>query len=300
MAMNRAALDKFLENRKPYIEDIIGMGFQEHQMIYPQFLNMRTAKTGWVDMATISGMGLWAVKDELADAQEDDVIQGPVARAKVLTYAQRHEVSQEAIEDEQGDGIIANRVPAIARAGRATMEVLGHDILNGGFASVYTPDGVVLFSDSHVNLAGTNYSNLLSAADISQAGLQAAILAIENMTDDRNIPIVQVAKKIIIHPASKWATQVILGSAQVVGSPNNDMNPMFTQGLTTLESPFVTDDDSWFVQADQHHLNWFTRIAPENWSKVNEVASSVMVGARFRCATAAWDPRGIVGSAGGA
>jgi len=302
MAANRDSLNKFYADRKPYLEEIIGMGFQEWGSKYSQFLNQKSAATGWIDMASVSEFGLWAEKPELTDAQEDDVLQGPVARAKVLTFAKRHIVSQEAIEDDLGDGIIANRLPGILKSGRATMEVLGHDVLNSGFATYLTPDGVALFSASHKNIMGTTYSNLLGAADISQTGLEAAILALETMADDRNIPIMQTAAKIIIHPNSKWATQVILGSAQKVGEGTvtsvNDMNPMFTQGLTTIESPYVTDTNSWFVQANSHDLNWHTRISPENWSDVNYVNSSVEIGARFRSATSAWDPRGIVGSAG--
>jgi len=306
MALNRTALDNFYAGRKPYLEEVIGMGFKEKETKFSQFLNMKSAKGGWIDMASVSGLGLWAEKAELQDAFEDDVIQGPVARAKVLTYAQRHMVSQEAIEDDQGDGIIANRLPAMLRSGRATMEVLGHDMLNSGFSTVLTPDGIALFSASHVNLVGTTYSNLLGAADISQAGLEAAILALENMTDDRNIPIMQTASKILINPASKWLTQVILGSAQKIGIDTtdeavtgfNDINPMFTQGLTTIESPYFTDPEAWFLLADSHDLNWYTRIAPENWSEVDYVKGGVQIGARFRAVTAVWDPRGCVGSAG--
>ena len=315
MALNRQALDNFYAERKPYLEEIIGMTFKERDMKFPQFLNMKSATGGWIDMATVSGFGLWGVKAELEDAPEDDVVQGPVARATVVTYAQRHLVSQEAIEDDQGDGIIANRLPAMMRAGRATQEVLGHDLLNSGFATITTPDGLYLFSDSHVNLVGTTFDNLLAAADISQAGLETAILALENMTDDRNIPIMQTAAKIVIHPNSKWATQVILGSAQKVGITTttsgagdtagvalatgyNDINPMYSQGLTTIESPYITDTNSWFVFASQHDLNWWTRVAPENWSEVDYVKSGVQIGARFRAAAAAFDARGVVGSAG--
>ena len=305
MALTRQALDNFYEERKPYLEEVIGMGFNEHEMKYPQMLNMKSASTGWIDTATVSSFGLWNERQELQDAAEDDILQGPVARTKVLEYAKRHIVSQVAIEDDQGDGIIAARLPGIMRTGRATMEVLGHDLLNSGFGATgaTTPDGIRLFSASHKNLMGTTFNNLLAAADISQAGLEAAILLLETMRDDRNIPIMQTAAKILIAPASKWSTQVILGSAQVVtantvtSTPNN-MNPMFTQGLTTVESPYFTDDEAWYLQANEHDLNWYTRISPENWSDVNYVNSSVEIGARFRSAVAALDPRGIVGSAG--
>jgi hypothetical protein len=298
MALTRQALDNFYAERKPYLETVIGLGFKEYESKFSQMLNMKSASSGWIDVATVSGFGLWDERQELQDAAEDDILQGPVARTKVLEYAKRHIVSQVAIEDDQGDGIIASRLPGIMKTGRATMEVLGHDVYNSGFGSTLTPDGVALISASHKNLMGTTYSNILTAADISQAGLEAAILALETMRDDRNIPIMQTAAKILIHPNSKWLTQVILGSAQVVGSDYNNINPMFTSGLTTVESPYFTDTDGWFLLANEHDLNFHTRIAPENWSDVNYVNSSVEIGARFRSAVSADDPRGVVGSAG--
>ena len=52
MALNRAVLDNFLENRKPYLDVVIGQDLAEHEMKYPQMLNMTSTGTGWVDMAS--------------------------------------------------------------------------------------------------------------------------------------------------------------------------------------------------------------------------------------------------------
>lgn len=302
MSLTRQGLDNFYEARKPYLEEIIGLNFKEHGSKFSEFLNMKSAKTGWVDGATISGFGLFDLRPELQDAATDDIIQGPTARVKILEYAKRHLVSQVAIEDDMGDGIIASRLPGILKAGRATMEVLGHEPLNLGFSSSFTtPDGLPLFSPTntpHVALDGSTYYNQGTAADLSQTSLQDQILLLETQKDDRGIPIMQVAQKLIVDPSNKWVAQVVLGSAQKVGVDYNDINPMFTQGLTTVESQFITDADSWFLFSNDHMVDWYTRVAPENWSEVDYKKGGVEIGARFRCATAAWDPRGCVGNPG--
>lgn len=296
MALTRQALDKFYEDRKPYLEEIIGQDFMEHPTLWSQFLNTKSATSGWVDTATVSGFGLFNSKAELEDAASDDLIQGPVARTTIVTYAKRHVISQETIEDDMGDGIIASRLPEMMKSGRATQEVLGHSVLNGGFASITTPDSAYLFSTSHVNLSGTTFSNKL-AVDLSQSNLETAFSMLQTMTNDRNIPIYQTYSKLIVSPTDEWAAKVILGSAQVPGSAYNDINPV-QNSVSLLVSPYIIDNDSWFVFGNDHMLNWRWRIQPENWSEVNYANSSVQIGMRFRAAVEALDPRGVIGSTG--
>jgi len=300
MALNRTALDNFYAERKPYLEEIVGMDFMEHPMKCLEFLNTKSASSGWVDGATVSGMGLFQTKAELVDAATDDVLQGPTARVSMLTYAKQHLVSQEAIEDDEGDGIIASRLPAMLRAGRATQEVLGHDVLNSGFSSVTTPDGVALFSASHVNLSGTAGDNLITTA-LSHAGIEEAILVLESQTDDRNIPIFQKAAKIVVPNALRFTASTLLESALKTDTPasnyySNEVNALKGEGLSLVTTQFFTDSNNWFLLSDDHKLDWYWRITPENWSEVDYVKSGVRIGARFRCATGAWDWRGAVGA----
>ena len=297
MALTRAALRNFYEDRAPYLETIIGLDYKEHPTIFTQFLNMKTASTGWIDVATVSGFGLFVEKPELVDSKEDDILEGPTARISVVTFAKNHSISEEAIEDKQADGIIESRLPQILRAARATREVLGHDVLNSGFSTVTTPDGLPLFSASHVNLSGTVYSNVRSA-DLSQSELEGAITQLKNMTDDRGIPIMQSPAKLIVSPSWEWAAKVILGTPNVVGSDWNNINPMSSQSLQLVVSPYITDEDSWFLLSDDTMLNWYERKGIHNWSDVDLVKKKMTIGAAFRSATAALDPRNVIGSPG--
>ena len=299
MALNRTALDNFYAERKPYLEEIIGMDFQEHPMVCSAFLNMKSASSGWVDGATVSGMGLFQTKAELVDAASDDVLQGPTARVSMLTYAKQHLVSQEAIEDDEGDGIIASRLPAMLRAGRATQEVLGHDVLNSGFSAVTTPDGAALFSTAHVNLSGTGSLSNRGTAALSHAAIEAAILALESQTDDRNIPIFQKAQKLVVPNDLRFTAAILLESDKLTGAAtymSNEKNVYANEGLQVVSTQFMTDANNWFLLSDDHKLDWYWRVQPENWSEVDYVKAGVRIGARFRCATGAWDWRGAYGA----
>lgn len=297
MAMTRAGLKNFFEDRSPYLEAVFGLGYKEHPEMFPQFLNMKTASTGWVDVATVSGFGLFGEKPELEDTPEDDILEGPTARITMVSFGKAHAISEEAIEDKLADGIIEARVPQILKAARATREVLGHDVLNSGFSTVTTPDGVALFSNAHVNLSGVTYSNVRSA-DLSQTELESAITQLKSMTDDRNIPIMQMPMKLVVHPSFEWAAKVILGTPNVVGSAYNDINPMAAQSLQLITSPYLTDTDAWFLLGDTTGLNWYERKGVHNWSEVDLNKKKMTVGAAFRCGTGAVDARGVIGSPG--
>jgi hypothetical protein len=300
MPITRQQLSKFYADRKPYLDEIIGQDFAENPTIWSQFLNTKSASTGWIDTATVSGFGTFSSKTELEDAATDDIVQGPVARTTIVTYAKRHLVSQEAIEDDMGDGIIGARLPQMLKAGRATQEILGHSLLNNGFAGggVTTPDTVALFSASHTNLMGGTYSNLLSsAADLAAGQLELAMKQLMQQVDDRSIPISQTPGTLVVGPNFAYIAKVLLGSSNVPGSAYNDINTM--QNLCKLVvSPYITDEDSWFLLANDHALNFRWRVQPENWSEVDYRKSCVEVGVRFRCAVDALDPRSVIGTPG--
>ncbi len=296
--LTRQQLSNFYYDRKPYLMEVIGQDFREHPGLFTQFLNIKSITSGWKDTATVSGFGTFSSKTELEDAAADDILQGPTARTAIVTYAKRHLISQEAIEDKQGDGIIAARLPEILFAGRATQEVLAHDLINSGKTAIITPDTKYLFATDHVDLSGGTYSNL-HTADLAQSSLELAVTALQSMKTDRGIPIFQTAATLLVPPALEWTARTVLDSALDTTALTNKINTM--QGKVRLiVSPYLTDDDGWTLLADQHKLNFIWRIQPENWSEANYRNSSVEMGMRFRCAVEALDPRGALHSDGSA
>lgn len=296
MAITRAALKNFYEDLTPYVVATIGE-FKEQPTKMGEFLNIKSTDTGWIDVNTIAGHGLWSAKPELMDAMSDEALQGPTARAKVLTYAQRTSISDEAIEDGKGGFEASNGLKRIMKAGRATIEVLGHDMLNSAFGSVVTPDGQPLIDSAHVLIGGGTVSNL-GSTDLTQTALQTGITALQEMVDDRGLPVMQTVSKLIVSPTEMWNAKVILGTPNVVGSDFNDINPASMENITLVSSPYLTDTDAWFLLASEHELNWYWRRQISNWSEVDYVKGAVEVGASFRAVAAAHDWRGIYGSPG--
>ena len=298
MAITRQQLNKFYKDLPPYLDEVIGQDFAEHPGIYTQFLNIKSATAGWKDTATISGFSTFSSKAELEDAASDDILQGPTMRTAMVTFAKRNLISQEAIEDEQGHGIIASRLPEMMFAGRATQEILAHDLINNGINTTFftTPDGKALFATDHLSLSGETYSNKL-ATDLVQTSLETAVAALQNMKNDRGIPIFNTAQTLLVPPDLEVTAKVILGSQLDTTALTNKINTM--QGKVNLiVSPYLTDASGWTLFGNNHKLNFIWRVKPENWSEVNYKNSSVEMGMRFRCAVEALDPRAVVHSTG--
>ena len=304
MALTRDGLRTFYRDRVAYLDEVIGMDYKEHPETFRQFLNSKTMTGGWTDIGTVSGFGLFSKKPELVAPDEDDIYEGATARVAATTFAKQHVVSKEAIDDDMGDGIIAQRVPELMKAARATREVLGHDILNSGFAStgssVLTPDGVTLFSAAHLPITGTGSKTNLLATDFSESELEAAITLMKSMTNDRGIPIMQNAVTLVTGQSLEWQAAKVLNTEQAAGGQTTPIykNMMSRQGINLVVSPWITDPDAWYLLSDMHGMNWYDREQVSNYSDIDEKLRSMNVGAAFRCAQAATDWRGVVASPG--
>ena len=91
------------------------------------------------------------------------------------------------------------------------------------------------------------------------------MIDIRKTTDDRGILLNLIPRTLFVSPSEEWAAKVLLNSAQLTGSPNNDINVASTLNLTLEVNDYLTDDDAWFIQCDTHEMNWFWRTLPDHY-----------------------------------
>lgn len=302
----RSTLSAFLEDLTPFLDEVIGGDFDPYPMLASQFLNQKTMDTGWTDIGTRSTLGAFAIKDETAEQAEDNYIIGPQMRVSAVEYAKRVPTTRIAIEDarnyEVASGMLAGTGKDIRQSADNTKEILGHDLLNA--TSHLTPDGIALFSASHVNLQGDTFSNLNTSSALTEATLEAAITDLKQMTDDRGFPISQTAAKLIVPiGALEWVAAKILNSTlsttvnqvSTTAITNvNDINVLARQSIQVVASPYLTSATTWFLQATDHGLNWYDRESSRVWNDADDNRAIIEQGMTFRSAHAAADPRGIM------
>ena len=163
---------------------------------------------------------------------------------QLKTYGKQFSMTRQAfINDDIG---LVTRVPGLyATAAKKTIDKQVYGIL---FNNPAIFDGVNLFHASHANLIG-------SGAAPSQATIQAAILQLQKQVDQFGDAIYMTPAAIVVPVGYGFNLQVILHSAQVVGSTNNDINPLYNYPIEVVESPVLNalageNACPWFIKAD--------------------------------------------------
>jgi hypothetical protein len=156
---------------------------------------------------------------------------------------------------DDGDHIKIGQIYArhLAQSLIETKETLSANILNRAFNASYPGgDGVSLANASHPIVGGT-FSNLLTAAALSQTSLEQGLIAIRNAVDNNGKRIRLNPLKLIVAPANVFQAEVLLKSVLRAGTANNDINPVKSMGLLSGGQANVsrlTSTTNWFIKTD--------------------------------------------------
>ena len=303
MAITRSAHPSALW---PGIHAWFGNQYKDIAKPFEAYFQMETSDKAYEEVAEAYGFGIAAVKGEGASIQYDTDGEGYKTRFTNVTYGLGYIVTREAIEDNQYRQISERRSAELARLMAATKCIVHANVLNRGFSGSYLGgDGVALFSASHPTLSG-NQSNLLTAADLSEAGLEAAATSIMTMRNARGIVINAKPKTLVIHPSELANAMRILESdlqsgAKTDTTSTNNINALKVKGVVDqiVMDPYLTDTDAWFLTTDiPYGLTCFTRRAMEFKQDNDFDTENAKAKATERYATGWADWRGVFGSAG--
>lgn len=214
---------------------------------YTQFCSVETSDRAYEDEQMIGEFGKPQIKRELAPIVYDDMFQGPSQRFINETYATGWIISREMLQDEKY-GIMRQMPGKLVRGCRDTWEQVAANILNLGFTTQLTADGVSFFNSAHpkLNPSGGSDSNLL-ATDLSVTGLKEAILIGENMENDRYLKAPVAYDELFFAPDQQFTAQEILSTAMVPYSGENTENVMYGR-FKPVSLHFLTSSTAWFVR----------------------------------------------------
>lgn len=284
----------------PGIYKWFGNTYDELPKPYESYFQMETSDKAYEEIAEAYGFGLAAEKAEGASIQYDTDGEGYKSRFTNKTYGLGYIVTREAIEDNQYKQLSERRSRELARSMNTTKCIVHANILNRGFATYLGGDGVVLFSASHPTQDG-NQSNLLTAADLSEAALESAATEIMLLENARGLKIAAKPRTLIIHP-SEWANATrILESDLQSESADNNVNALKVKGVVeqVVMDPYLTDTDAWFLTTDiPDGLISFQRRALEFAQDNDFDTENAKAKATERYVPGWADWRGIFGNAG--
>ena len=287
----------------PGLNSIYGKEYADYPVEWDKLFEKNSSDRAYEEDLGLSSFGLAAVKNEGAPIQYDTERQGFTSRYNHVVYALGFIVTREIFEDDQYGKVGAQKAKALARSMRQTKEIVGANIYNRAFDSNYKGgDGVELISASHPNVAGGVFSNkIATAADLSEAALEQAVIDIAGFRDDRGLLIAARPQQLVIPYQQTFEVKRILGADGRVGTDLNDPNVLKDMGLfsNVTINHYLTDADAWFIRTNvKDGIKYFERRG-DAFEMDNDFDTE---NAKFK-ATARYsfgwsDPRSIYGSAG--
>jgi hypothetical protein len=303
MAINRASISKEL---LPGLNAVFGMEYGEVNNEHEPLFEVENSDRAFEEEVLFTGFGTAPTKGEGASVSYDDAQESYSARYTAETIALAFAVTEEAMEDNLYDTFAKLRAKGLARAMANTKQVKAANIYNNGFSDTI---GDAFFSASHPTISDGLQSNLLGAADLSEATLETALTTAQKTKDDRGILI--GASVVSLHiPVDYWAVaDKILsspgntGTSAASANPNtNAINAIRNMGMVP-EGYYInrrfTDTDAWFVKTDvPNGTKMFVRSPLQTKMEPDFDTGNLRFKARERYSFGVSDWRGWYGSAG--
>jgi hypothetical protein len=300
MAMNRASFAKMLE---PGLNTLFGLEYDSYPAEYEAVFESNTSQKAFEEDVLLAGFGSAPTKSEGSAISYDDAGQQWTARYQHETVALAFSITEEAEEDGQYGSIASRYTKALARSMASTKEIKAANVLNNSTTST-GGDGVTLLSTAHPTQNGNQSNTLATAADLSETSLEAILIQIADMKDERGLRIAAQGTKLVIPTAYTFVAERLLESQLRVGTADNDINAIKSGGY--LPGGYhvmrrLTDADAFYVITDvPDGLKMFQRSPMRKGMEGDFETGNVRYKVRERYSFGATDWRGVFGSEGAA
>ena len=300
MAISRAQL---LKELLPGLNALFGLEYKTYGEEHKEIYETETSERSFEEETKLSGFSAAPVKAEGAAIAYDNAQEAWTARYSHETIALGFSITEEAVEDNLYDSLSKRYTKALARAMAYTKQVKAASVLNNGFSTSYTGgDGQPLFSASHPLVTGGVNSNRLTASDLNETSLEAAVIQIAGWTDERGLLIAAKPNKLIVPPALMFTAKRLLDTELRVATADNDINALKAMGSIPggyTVNHFLTDTNAWFLTTDvPNGMKHFVRTPLQNSMDGDFDTGNVRYKSRERYSFGWSDPLGMFGSPG--
>jgi hypothetical protein len=250
----------------PGIKAWWGQVYDEHPEEYSKLFDSDTSSQNYEEDVQLTGFGLAPRKSEGNGVQYDSEIQGFTTRYTHIAYALGYIVTKEELDDNLYEQVSRRRAAALAMSFRQTKENVAANVYNRGFNSTYKGgDGVALCSTSHPNVSGGTFANKPTVdADLSEASLEDAMIAVMGFQNDRGLLINVMPKSLVVARQNWYNANRIMKSVYTPSSANNAVNVLVaTNALPDgiVMNHYLTSPNAWFLRTNiQNGLKYYSRV----------------------------------------
>ena len=300
MAISRSQL---LKELLPGLNALFGLEYDKYENEHAEIYETENSGRSFEEEVKLSGFGAAPVKNEGSAIQYDSAQEAFTARYSHETVAMGFSITEEAMEDNLYDSLSARYTKALARAMAYTKQTKAASLLNTGFATFQSGDGVTLFNASHPTVGGTLNSNRPSvAADLNETSLEQAVIDIAGYTDERGLLIAARPRKLVVPPSLMFVATRLLETELRTATADNDLNAIKSNGSIPegyRVNHYLTDTDAWFLITDvPNGMKHFVRTPMQTSMDGDFDTGNVRYKARERYSFGVSDPLGIYGSPG--
>lgn len=300
MAISRAQM---LKELLPGLNALFGLEYERYEDEHEAIYETETSERSFEEEVKLSGFAAAPVKAEGSAIAYDSAQESFTARYNHETIALGFSITEEAMEDNLYDSLSARYTKALARAMAHTKQVKAASLLNNGFTTFNSGDGVTLFSTAHPLVSGgTNSNRPTVAADLNETSLEDAVINIAAYTDERDLLIAARPRKLIVPPSLMFVATRLLETEGRVATADNDINALRNNGSIPegyAVNHYLTDNNAWFLTTDvPNGMKHFQRTAMETSMDGDFDSGNVRYKARERYSFGVSDPLGIYGSPG--
>jgi hypothetical protein len=250
----------------PGIKAWWGQVYDEHATEYDKLFDSDTSSQNYEEDVQLTGFGLAPRKPEGSGVSYDSEIQGFTTRYTHVAYALGYIVTKEELDDNLYEQVSRRRAAALAMSFRQTKENVGANVYNRAFNGTYTGgDGVALCATNHPNVSGGTFANKPAVdADLSEASLEDALIAIMGFQNDRGLLINVMPRSLVVARQNWYNANRILKSTYTPGSADNSINVLkatnaLPEGI--VMNHYLTSPNAWFVRTNiQNGLKYYSRV----------------------------------------
>jgi len=300
MAISRAQM---LKELLPGLNALFGLEYEKYEDEHTMIYDTESSERSFEEETKLSGFAAAPVKAEGSAIAYDTAQESFTARYSHETIALGFSITEEAMEDNLYDSLSARYTKALARAMAHTKQVKAASLLNNGFTTFNSGDGVTLFNSSHPLVSGgVNANRPAVATDLNETSLEDAVINIAAYTDERGLLIAAKPRRLILPPSLMFVATRLLETEGRVGTADNDINAIRNNGSIPegySVNHYLTDNNAFFIITDvPNGMKHFQRTAMETSMDGDFDTGNVRYKARERYSFGVSDPLGIYGSPG--
>jgi hypothetical protein len=287
----------------PGVSEWFGDEYNKWDEIYSKVFETKRSMRAFEEDVQRTGLGLASEKGEGQAPTFDSDEQSYITRYAPIVYALGIKVTREMVEDNLYDSVGQEWTRMLASSGRETKEIIHANVLNRAFTSTYAgADGKELCATDHPNWTGGTWKNeLTTAAPLSEASIEQAVIDIGNWTNDRGQRVRAQIKQLIVPKELEFEATRILKTVYRTDTSHNDISAIYALGKVPkmLVNPYMTNTNDWFLQTNvRNGLKTIQRRDPE-FTTDNEHETQVASFIYTERYVPGWsDPKGIFGSPG--